>query len=294
MNESKINWNFLGKAGTFVSQNAATLSMIGSIVLEAVALVSAFKASDKVTAIHEDYVKKVTEIESEGLSEAEKAIELQQLKLMRNIQYVNAEKVPIMTGLASMFLSFNCNRIRGIEIAGLSAVIMTQKDKIQSLVDRTKEMIGEEKFLQIENKSLEDLVMKNFINEGGDPKDITYKALRPTGDASGMEVFLDTESGAMFLAKRQDLLDSFKWAENEMVRSVFLTQDKYCEHVGYPLPDEPVKKCRAWGPKNPFKAHLGKREIFGMTLSSVEFDNKPQPIDCVKKAAKLDLPWRDK
>ena len=280
------NVSFLGRTSSFISKNAASLSMVGSILSFGISLYSAFKASDKVAEIHKDYLEKAEKIESKGLSEPEKAKELKELRTVRNIHYVDAEKVTIVTGFIACCLSFASNYINGITITGLSAFAISQKDKLQSIAAHAKEMIGEDKFKEIENKSLEELVMKNFVYEDGESKGLTARALYCQADR-GENVFLDTESGAMFLATEEELLDGFKWAENEVARNGELTQDKWCEHVGYPKPDEPINKCRAWTKKNPFKAHLGVREDFlGMTIRSVEFDNKAQPID------KNGVPWK--
>ena len=277
MKEKKLNWKTLGKVGDFIDKNTAGLSMIGSFLTFALTLYCAFKASDDVADIHEDYLEKVKEIESNGLSEAEKAKEIKELKLVRNVKYVKAEKYTIASAVASVALEGLTYHSMRVEIVGLSALVYSQRDKLQSLTKHAKEMIGEEKFKEIENLTLEDLVMKNFIEENGEGKELNFKALCMDAQAKGMEVFLDTMSGTLFMARRQDVLDSFKWAENEMVREVFLSQDKWCSHGNYPKPKTPADQFLVWGPKNPFKAHIGSRSLYNdsMTVQSIEFDNEP-------------------
>ena len=158
MKEKKLNWKTLGKVGDFIDKNTAGLSMIGSFLTFALTLYCAFKASDDVADIHEDYLEKVKEIEFKGLSEAEKAKEIKELKLVRNIKYVKAEKYTIASAVASVALEGLTYHSMRVEIVGLSALVYSQRDKLQSITKHAKEMIGEEKFKEIENLTLEDLV----------------------------------------------------------------------------------------------------------------------------------------
>lgn len=273
MTKTKFDFKFLDKAAKFVSDNGSTLSMIGGIATLAGALYAAFKASDEVSEIKEKYVADSEEIESRAISEDEKAKELKDLKSMRNIRLIFAEKWAIILGVTSGGLIFLTKYLDGLAITGLTALAVSQQDKIKSMAKNAKEMLGEEKFVEFENKNLDDLVRRNFFGDDGEPLALR---MRP-GEG---EVYVCTQTGALFQAQKRDIEAIIQNAESYCARNHELYEDKWFDMLGLAPDRRPNDgKVRCWGPKNPFKAHIGRRELFNGNMSclSIEYDYQSQP-----------------
>ena len=268
--DKTIDMKFLGKIGNFVKENGSTLSMVGGLLTLVGALYCAFKASDEVSDIHEDYVKKVEEIERSDAPVDQKAKEIKDAKSMRNIKYVCAEKYTILFGAGSAGLIFLTKYLDGIAISGLAAVAMAKQEELKSLAEKTKELVGEEKFKEIEEKTLEDKILRNFVKEDENV------ALKPYH--RGGKIFVDTNTGALFQMQEDDLKAVLDRAEDYCARNHYLYQDKFFSMLGIDPPKEPVPKVRRWGPENPFKAYIGTQTCYGATLKSIEYDYQPQPI----------------
>lgn len=262
-----VNWNFIEKVGRFIGDNGSTLSMFGGIVALAGALYAAYKASDDVSKANTKYAEEVKKIESRGLSDNEKAIEMKSLKTQKFVETVCAEKWAIGLGVTSGGLIFLTKYLDGLAISGLTAIVVSQQDKIKSLVERTKEVVGEEKFAKIESLSFDDLVEKNFVDEDGSP--VAMKATPGAGD-----IFVDTDTGTMFQIERKQLERAIEIAEQRYKRNHELYRDKWWSILGFEPPTGSRNKC--WGPKNPFKVTIGTRVTHGITVNTIEYENIPQ------------------
>ena len=261
----------ISKTLNFIRENGSTFSMLGGIVCLGIALYEAFKASDEVSDASEEYAKKVEEIERGTSTGDEKAKEIKQAKTMRNLKYVSAEKGALIFGGASMGLIFLTKYLDGIAISGLAALAMTKQEELKNLKEKAKEVIGEEKFKEIEEKCLEDKILRNFVKEDGNV------ALKPYH--RGGHIFVDTSTGVIFQMDEEDLKAVLERAEDYCARNHYLYQDKLFAMLGLDPPDERLAKVRRWGPENPFKAKIGTRTAFGMTCSSIEYDYQPQPVN---------------
>lgn len=262
---------FIGKTLNFIRENGSTFSMIGSLIAFGITLYEAFKASDEVSEVNKKYVEKTKEIESSGLSVDEKAKEIKDLKSMRNIGYISAEKKPLIFGGITFGLIFLTKYLDGIAISGLAALAMSKQEELKNFTEKAKEMIGEDKVEEIKEQCLEDKILRNFVKEDGNV------ALKPYH--RGGKIFVDTNTGAIFQMDEDDLKAILERAEDYCARNHYLYQDKFFSMMGIDPPDEKQAKVRRWGPKNPFKASIGTRTSFGMTCSSIEYEYQPQPIN---------------
>ena len=260
------NYRFIEKCGRFVQENGSTLSMVGGIVTLVLALYAAYKASDEISEINKKFAEEVKELQDSGLSEESMAKEMKDLKIEKNIHIACAEKWAIGFGVASGGLIFLTKYIDGLAISGLTAVCMSQQDKIKSMIDRTKEVVGEEKYQEIKKKTLEDLVADNF-NINGEPISI-----QPIAGAG--EIFIDTDTGKLIQIHRKDLEQAIKLAEEYYGRNHEIYRHKWWSIFGLEPPEGSRNKC--WGPKNPFKASIGKADIYGCTFNTIEYENNPQ------------------
>lgn len=265
-----IDIKLLNKFGNFVRENGSTISMVGGLITLVGALYCAFKAADDISEVGEDYSEKVEEIERSDATGDEKTKLIKEAKSMRNMRYILAYKWALLFGCTSAGLIFLTKYLDGIAISGLAAVAMAKQDELKSFVDRTKEFVGEEKFKEIEEKTLEDKVLRNFVKEG------ETVAMKPYH--RGGTIFVDTESGVIFQMDERDLTAVLERAEDYCARNHYLYQDKFFDMIGVEPPEEKINKVRRWGPENPFKAHIGTQTCFGATFKSIEYDYKPQTI----------------
>lgn len=272
----------VGFIENFCNENGPTLAMAGGIVLLAVSLWSAFKASKSVTEINEKYEERVQEIESMPVSEPveEKTMQVlkKEAKTERNVKLILTYKFVILFGAGSAALMFLCNYLAGAKIAGLGIALAASEDKIKKLVNNTKEMIGEEKFKQIEDKTLEQMVMENFIGPNGEP--FAYELKNNDFETMKGTLFVETIYGILIPNHTlEEMTKVLKDCENYCERNHGITVTKVFERMGIVLPPEKNKSNLTWGPKCPFKASIGSRTVCGATFRSIEFENSPVLAD---------------
>ena len=261
-----ITMKAIEKIGRFVQENGTTLSMVGGILTLVGALYVAYKASDEVSDINRKYAEEVETVAESALTGEEKAKELKDLRIEKNIRIACAEKWAIALGGTSCGLIFLTKYLDGLAISGLTAVAMSQQDKIKSLVERTKEIVTPEQYQQIEEKTFDDLVTQNFVREG------QPFAIKPVAGAG--DIFIDTDTGAMFQMTKSDLEEAIRLAESYYARNHEIYRDKWWSMLGFEPPTGSRSKC--WGPKNPFGAHIGTRNTHGITVQTIEYDYIPQ------------------
>lgn len=264
--------NFEGKTTgmflRFLNENAPTLAIGGAIGALAGALYAAFKASQDVSKTKEKYDEKVSKIESEGLSEGEKAQKLKDAKAERNTHYILAYKWAGLLGIGSIALMITANTLNGAKIAGLTAIAMANQDKLKKLAENGKKMIGDVPWREVEDKTLEEMITENFFGNDG-PK---AKKLSPKNG----KLFVEPASAMLFQAEECDVNDALIRAEEYFKRMGELSQAKYFEMLGFE--ESPLgSKELFWGVKNPFKATIDKRTFpnLGATILSIELENPP-------------------
>ena len=261
-----VDLSFIGKIENIVKANGSTFACAGAGVALVLTICAAFKASPEVTKIKEKYDPKIEEIKSRASEEPKTKELLKDTRTERNLRYILAYKWVLLFGGSSLGLMILCKYIDGIAIAGLTTLVATNQEKLKLLAENAKQMIGEEKFKEIEDKSLEDLVLEN-LGAGEGPV-----AIQPKHDKG--QLWLCTLHGVMFQMTRKDLLEAFEWAENQCKTCHGLSEDKWWSHIGYEPPTD--SRNNFWGPKCPFKAHLGTRTFLGVAMESVEFEHLPQ------------------
>lgn len=276
MKEKIMNWKFLQKAENYIKQNGSTISMVGAMGALGLAIYSAFKASNKVSEIYREYNEKVEDINERWGNpdefmddqldwvEKTKVESLKEAKTMRNLKYILAYKFVILWGGSSLALMFLSKYIDGLAIAGLTTLAYKNQEKLETFVNNAKEMIGEEKFKEIENKSLEDLLMENFTDGPA-----AYQLKHGEG-----VVFLEPEAPVLFQMKPDDLKSAIDYAEDYCNRNHGLFLEKWYSMLGLELPEKKLKDRLCWGPKRPFKAKIEKREFptLGITVNCIVYD----------------------
>lgn len=257
----------LGSIGDFISSNGSTLSLIGSIVLIGMSLYSAFKAADKLSDINEQYEEKVQEIDSTTPAGAQMAKEM---RMSRDIRYVLAYKYAILFGAGAIALELLSYSLSGKAIATLTAALALEKDRAKKLIENGRKFIGEEKFKEVEEKTMEEMMDQFIINQDGP---IAIRAQPRRG-----KFFFDTNRTTLFQMHEKELLAAIQNAMEYCERNHGLHESKFYEDfLGIEAPPDADKW---WGPKNPFKAHIGSATVkgYGITVSTLVFDNRPMTM----------------
>lgn len=273
---SLTNNKLVGGIANFVSENASTLTMVGSIVTLGMSLYEAFKAAEAISKEKEESAGKIEKVQSEAISEPEKAAKIKEIKTERNFKYVFIYKWAIMFGILSAILMMITKWIDGMTIAGLTALGVRYQDKLKSFMNHTKEVVGEEKFKEIDDKTVEEKVLKNFFGEDG-------PQARKFSPRLGNRLWVDAEEGIIFQMNLKDAQDTLDHAEDYFKRcgKNGFSQSKYLEMFG--LSKEEIRRQigqnryteKWWGPNAPFKPSIGTVTVMGATFPSIQFAYPP-------------------
>ena len=259
----KMDSKALGMLGNAMKQNGSTIAMLGGILGLGIALYAAFRASDEISEIREKYdseIGKVPEIAPDGPKK------IKELKTTRNIKYVLAYRWVLLFGGMSTGCMILSNCLSGATIAGLTTALAFEKDKVKSLITNGKEMFGEEKFKELEDKTLEDLISRNFFGDDGPQA----RRLSPRDGT----LVIDTDTATIFQISRKDLDDVLFYAKEYCSRCHGLSQEKFFEMLGFV--EAPTRaNAKFWGPNCPFEAHVGNRSYLGAQFPSIEYKHLP-------------------
>ena len=241
----------LGSLGNFIKENGSTISMFAGIVCVLGSLYAAFKASDEISSINIKFDEDKQEIESGDDSDDEKAKKIKELKTRRNVRYILAYKFVGVLGGGAIGFAILSKYLDGLALAGVTAFAMSKEDEIKKLVKNGKEMLGEEKFKEIEDKTLEERVAEKFFG--------TSNAKKLSISGGGLVV--DDDDAIIFQIDMTDLQDVIDRAESYCARNHNLSKAKFLEMLGFvDIPEEASEKW--WGPKRPFKAEIVVQRMF--------------------------------
>lgn len=268
--EKAGNKTFWSGVSNYVNQHGSTLACLGSAVGMAFAIFAAFKASRDIIAVNDAYTAEIDKIdysaENGVISEDEVKQQKKEAKTTRNIRYILAYKWVLVSGGSSLALMGLSQYISGARIAELAAIAAFNQEKVKSLIENGKELIGEEKFKEIEDKAFEDVLMNNFFGEDG-------PAAKRISMRDG-HLFVDTNTAIIFQMSENDLKEALLHAKEYCERNHGLETAKFYEMLGFV--DIPKRAAgRFWGPKCPFEAWIGSGTYGGAIFPTLEFKNMP-------------------
>ena len=268
--EKAGNKTFWNGVSNYVNQHGSTLACLGSAVGMAFAIFAAFKASRDIIAIKDTYTsenEKIDYSEENGvISEDEAKQQRKEAKTMRNLRYILAYKWVLVSGCSALALMGLSQYVSGARIAELTAIAAFNQEKVKSLIENGKELIGEEKFKEIEDKAFEDVLINNFFGEDG-------PTARRISIRNG-HLFVDTNTAIIFQIDEQDLKDVLEHAKEYCERNHGLETAKFYEMLGFvDIPKRAAGKF--WGPKCPFEAWIGSGTYGGAIFPTLEFKNMP-------------------
>lgn len=123
----------------FASENKANILTAAAIVLEAGAIITAFKAGPKCNDILDEIEKR--EANGETVSKKEKAVEVGKTLVL-----------PVGLGIASAGCAIASNRVDAKTIATLNSTIQVGQTAYAALAEKTRKAVGEEKAKAIQTE----------------------------------------------------------------------------------------------------------------------------------------------
>lgn len=277
--EKISNNKFLNNIGAALNAHGSTIAMIGSMVSFGCAFYMAFRASKNVSDAKEKFTQEKEKVASEGLEMPVEKEKMRELRTSRNIRYILAYRWVALFGGLGYFMMILAKMADFRTIGSLTALAATQRDKLEKFAENAKDMIGEEKFKTLENKTLEDMVLENFIGEDGPVCFIPRKY-------DGV-IIVDELHGRWFQSDEMQITNALVNAEKDCKRLGRLAEDKFYEdYLGL---EAPKGACREWTAERPFKAHLSREEYPSLKASmlTIKFDIKP--IEHTQKSVKDEL-----
>ena len=242
----------------------------GAIVSLGFAIGSAFKASEKVVEINNDFPKDEITLSKESSPEEKKAIV--ERRITRDIRYALAYKWVLMFGLGSVAMMIASNRVSGSKIAGLTVALAASEDKIKKLLPKIKEHIGEEEFNKIQDDFRRDVLNEKIKNDEPVYEPVEIR----TGEKpENYEVFFDSYMHSLIEVPESQVRDAIEAAKEYICRrcDYCLTYNKWRGFLG--LDDCPAGKEVEWNPLNPFSVRIGELQFGNETIKTIEYENMP-------------------
>lgn len=254
-----------------ISAHGSTAAMIGGFGFFGVAIWAAFKASKEIVKAREKFDQEKEKIASEGLEMAAEKEKMREIKTSRNISYIMAYRWVILFGAAGTGLMLLTKIMDGHAIATWAGIAATQKDKLEKFGENAKKIIGEEKFKEIQDKTLHDEMLQSFMANG--------EPLALEVSEGGGEFFFNKETKTLFQAKPDELTEILDKAKEECSRNhglaaVKLYEDFLAIDISG-LNDSSEIEGGWWGPKNEFDYKFDTYTNGVTRFRTVEWVRKP-------------------
>ena len=254
---------FFKEISGFVDSNAPTLATFGSVLGVIGTVYFMHKGAKQAAKIEETYKEDLEYVDADfedekGMPASPELIkqEKTRLKIDKTIRLVYIYRWALLCGIGSAGFAILSNYLNGRTIAVLGTLLATNTDKLQKYADKAKEMIGEEKF-----KELQDSVERDILKDKlwkGDAK--PEKAKKVKGDDTLFEDYID-----VYVPCTGDRYQGPKWVFDEAIKyfNEMFEKDKnaYLDYNTWRakvrIPSAPIWRDFCWCSKNPFKAEWG-------------------------------------
>lgn len=278
INEAKLINNLkdgrmTGGLESFLKQNGSTISMFAGFATLGLCIWRAYKASAEVAATNITYENKCEEIrQNDEYSEETKKTKLKEIRSARNVRILLAYKWVCLFGGATLGFMLLSQYLNGIAFTALAGYAMKEEDKVKELVKKGKEVIGEEKFADIQNAIIEENIEKN------NSKTVIAKLNTPN------------DHGIMLVESYNGLLcefDSLEAAskaidetEEYYERNHGLKYLTFLKKLGYRQEDPPFDiddyAETGWDADNKFEAKLAMVNFKGANMMAIMLTNEPK------------------
>lgn len=263
LKEFKSGFGFLKPLMKLADEYMPEILCIAGIVSDGMALVSAFKASERVHEINVNYDKKYDEMCKNNATKDE----FRDAKITRNINYIRAYKWALLFEAIGAGCSIASNRVSGAKIAGLTTALVACEDKLKKGAEKIKEKFGDEKAKEI----FSEIHQEAF---GEKIKHGETAVERSDYEDCGETPFYDPYLDSLIWIPEKIVNDGIYAAKEEIKRNHILDFNKWRGFIG--LPDCGAGKDRQWNPLNPFDIEITE-ELWncGWKVKVLNYKNLP-------------------
>ena len=265
--------------GGFLDQNIPTIATFGSMFFSGLTVYFAYRASKAAGRVVEKRDVDIQDLRADvtaGITTAEEGkSEERSVKLNSALQLVYIYRWSLTSAFLAGGLAFLSNLLNGRTIAGLSAMVALNQDKIQKGSEKIKELVGEEKF-----EKLRDDINREVLGEkeasGTAVTEVSKKSSAEDLDDSNYERYYDTYIGHYIEIPSGVLMDAIAEAE----RTTFLKWNDWRGMLG-------MEPCRSgyfigWGNKNRFKARIGWMDTGDGGTKTIIYEVEPVGLSQAK------------
>lgn len=265
--------------GGFLDQNIPTIATFGSMFFSGLTVYFAYRASKAAGRVVEKRDVDIQDLRADvtaGITTAEEGkSEERSVKLNSALQLVYIYRWSLTSAFLAGGLAFLSNLLNGRTIAGLSAMVALNQDKIQKGGEKIKELVGEEKF-----EKLRDDINREVLGEreasGSVITEISKKSSAEDPDDNNYERYYDTYDGHCIEIPSGVLMDAMAEAE----RTTFLKWNDWRGMLG-------MEPCRSgyfigWGNKNRFKARIGWMDTGDGGIKTIIYEVEPVGLSQAK------------
>ena len=226
--------NFRTIKDTF-SKNGPSIATAASIILTGLSVIFAIKKSRENMQIMSDYEDDKIDLETKPLADQKPTDEME-LKLKYATKFVVTNKEALACAGGSMLCAYLSNKWNGRTIAGLSAALMLNEDKLKKVYKRAEDVFGK--------GGAEDLKTAVNTDIPFDPDNVDRARVRHRREEPA--VFFESYSGTLFESNPRDVYDGIARAKRLIEKDPrhVLNYNKFRSLIG--LEDAPCGVCVGW------------------------------------------------
>lgn len=262
---------------TVLDKNAPTLATFGSVLGVIATVYFMHKAAPKAVIAEKACKEEIRELEAdnactEELSEDELKQQKTRIKLNKTLELVYIYRWALLSGIGSAGFAILSNYLNGRTIATLGTLLALNKDKLEKVTEKAKELVGEDKIKELQ-ASVEQDILGEKLTKG------EVKGQKPNKKVEMSESDKPEDGLTRFYIPFTDEFwdvpeSRVKDAISEASRLEYLNWNDFRNMNGY-------NSCRigydyCWDQKNPFKAHIGYVNVGVYGMKSITFDNEPK------------------
>ena len=264
-----------------LDSNLPTIATFGSLVGIGAMFYFMHKAAKEAYLEQESYRLDKSEAKELFINDPEMLkAETRKNKLDHCLQLVYIYRWALLSGAAAGTCALLSNWLNGRTIATMGVLLATNQDKLKKGGEKVKEMIGEEKFKELQDTVNSEIFGEKAIN-GELKTEIAKTPIRndnePPWDEDDWERYYDTYSGEIYELHHGVVEDMI----SEASKLTFLKWNEWRNMLGF---DSCMLGCdHGWGNRNRFKAHIGWIDIGHGGMKSIIYDVKPVHLTESKK-----------
>lgn len=268
------NNRYVGGVEGFLKQNGSTISMVAGFVTLGLTIWRAYKASSDIAKVQADYESGKKKIATEGLSENEKRVKIKELKTERNTKSILAYKWVLLFGSSTLGLMLLSQYLNGIAFTALAGYAMKEEDKVKQLVQKGKEVIGEEKFKEVEDSILEDKI-----------KTANQPCIADQLSSASNEGVLVADSITGLVSEFKsldDVKDALTGGEKYWSRNHGISFEKFLQNTGFNYSaanTDPTERSLGWDANNPLITSLDYSKYKAAQVLTIFYTNQPKPMN---------------